>query len=39
MLYQLEFILIGQTDLNSLIAFKGCKFQVLPIHPASRQLS
>jgi pilus assembly protein TadC len=33
-------VLTGQTGLNWLIAFKGCKFQVLPIHPPpSRQLS
>jgi hypothetical protein len=33
-------VLTGQTGLNWLIAFKGCKFQVLPIHPPppSRQL-
>jgi hypothetical protein len=28
-----------QTGLDWLIAFKVCKFQVLPIHPPSRQLS
>jgi hypothetical protein len=28
-----------RTGLNRLIAFKGCKFHVLPIHPPSSQLS